>query len=78
MRHTDNRQDIRSLGPTEKLTRREKEVLELLSQAMGTPDMAHRLGVSRTTIRNHIQRILAKLEVHNRAQAIAIALGWLR
>lgn len=58
------------------LTAREREVLDLLTRVMGTDEMAVRLGVSRTTIRNHVQRILRKLGVHNRAEAIAMALRW--
>jgi PAS domain S-box-containing protein len=61
-----------------KLTPREKEVLDLLTRAMGTAQIVDRLGVTRTTVRNHVQRILAKLEVHNRAEAIAMALRWSR
>lgn len=60
------------------LTRRENEVLDLLTRAMGTDEIANRLGISRTTVRNHVQRILARLEVHNRAEAIAMALRWYR
>src|SRR5215470_9863741 len=57
-----------------KLTRREEEVLDLLTLAMSTDQIANRLGISRVTIRNHVQRMLAKLEVHNRVEAIALAL----
>jgi RNA polymerase sigma factor (sigma-70 family) len=60
------------------LTPREREVLDLMTRAIGTDEMADRLGVSRTTIRNHVQRILRKLDVHNRAEAIAMALRWNR
>jgi PAS domain S-box-containing protein len=69
---------IRELELIAKLTPREKEVLDLLTRVMGTVEIANRLGVSRTTIRNHVERILAKLEVHNRAEAIAMALRWYR
>jgi PAS domain S-box-containing protein len=58
------------------LTSREREVLDLLTRAIGTDGMADRLGVSRTTVRNHVQRILRKLDVNNRAEAIAMALRW--
>jgi PAS domain S-box-containing protein len=61
-----------------RLTAREKEVLELLTEALGKVAIAARLGVSRTTVRNHVQQILAKLEVHNRSEAIAMALRFYR
>jgi DNA-binding CsgD family transcriptional regulator len=72
-RGTYSNRELELLG---KLTRREKKVLDLLTRAMGTDEMANRLGISRTTIRNHVQRILAKLEVHNRAEAIGTAMRW--
>jgi len=74
-RGTYSNRELELLG---KLTRREKKVLDLLTRAMGTDEMANHLGVSRTTIRNHVQRILAKLEVHNRAEAIVTAMRWER
>lgn len=59
---------------SERLTEREREVLDLLTQALRAMEIANRVGVSTTTIRNHAQRILAKLEVHNRVEAIAGAM----
>ena len=56
------------------LTEREKQVLELLSQGEGTSSIAKMLTISNTTARNHIQNILAKLEVHTRLEAVAFAL----
>jgi len=59
---------------SERLTEREREV-DLLTQALRAMEIANRVGVSTTTtIRNHVQRILAKLEVHNRVEAIAGAM----
>jgi len=56
------------------LTIREREVLRLLSEGMDTRDIAAHLVVSPMTVRNHIQHILAKLEVHSRVEAVALAL----
>jgi PAS domain S-box-containing protein len=56
------------------LTPREREVLALLAQGVGTVGAADELSVSTTTVRNHVARILAKLEVHSRIEAIALAL----
>jgi PAS domain S-box-containing protein len=56
-----------------RLTHREAEVLDLLARGIGTAEVAARLGLSTTTIRNHVARILAKLEVHSRLEATALA-----
>jgi len=55
------------------LTDREFEVLQLLASGLDQPAVARRLVVSTGTISTHIQRILGKLGVHNRAQAVALA-----
>jgi PAS domain S-box-containing protein len=55
------------------LTRREREVLRLLSTGANTRIAAERLGVSPATIRNHVQNLLGKLGVHSRLQAVAYA-----
>lgn len=56
------------------LTPREREVLQLLSQGLDGAAIAAELFVSPATVRNHIQHILTKLRVHNRVEAVAIAL----
>jgi PAS domain S-box-containing protein len=53
------------------LTRREREVLQLMGDGLNTTAMARRLNVSRATVRNHVQNILPKLEVHSRLEAVA-------
>jgi DNA-binding NarL/FixJ family response regulator len=55
----------------ESLTAREHEILSCFAQGLGTAAIAERLSISRTTVRNHSQRILAKLRVHSRLQAVA-------
>lgn len=55
------------------LTVREREVLHLLADGSGADAMALRLNISITTVRNHIQRLLAKLNVHSRLEAVAYA-----
>lgn len=56
------------------LTPREQEVLALMVEGLSNPDIAERLSVSRSTARAHVSNILSKLEVSNRAEAIALAL----
>lgn len=57
----------------EELTGREREVLRLLAQGFSTEAIATRLYISPTTVRNYIQRILAKLDVHTRVEAVSYA-----
>jgi DNA-binding NarL/FixJ family response regulator len=61
-------------GPSE-LTEREREVMNLLVQGLSNPDVAGRLFISEKTVKNHINRIYAKLGVTDRAKAIAVWLG---
>lgn len=56
------------------LTPRESQVLRLVATGTSTDDIARALGISRTTVCNHIQHILSKLEVHNKLQAVYIGL----
>jgi len=58
---------------TRKLTRRELDVLSLLVEGLSQPEIAEKLFISPKTVGKHIEHILAKLGVHNRAQAVALA-----
>jgi DNA-binding CsgD family transcriptional regulator len=55
------------------LTERQLEVLKLLAAGKSTGQIADELSVSKTTVRNHIAHILARLEVHTRVQAVLLA-----
>lgn len=79
MREQQRRDDQRS-GLAERLTARELEILELMAQGLDTRALAERLVVSPTTVRTHVQSVLAKLEVHSRLEAVAraVELGILR
>ncbi|HEX9824087.1 MAG TPA: response regulator [Actinomycetota bacterium] len=61
----------RGLGTT--ITEREGEVLQLLAEGRSTEEITDRLGVSRHTVRNHIQRLIAKLDAHSRLEAVTTA-----
>lgn len=52
------------------LTKREKEVFELLVLNKNTREIAENLGISEKTVRNHISNTMQKLEVKSRAQAV--------
>ena len=58
---------------TRKLTTRELDVLSLLVEGLSQPEIAERLFISPKTVGKHIEHILPKLGVHNRAQAVALA-----
>ena len=61
-----------SMSP-EHLTPREHEVLDLLAQGMATVEIAAALGISRVTARNHVTRVIEKLGVKTRLQAVLAA-----
>jgi DNA-binding NarL/FixJ family response regulator len=63
---TDARFALRQLSP------RERDVLDLLREGLGTDAVAERLAISRNTVRSHIQRILTKLQVRSRLEAVAL------
>jgi DNA-binding response OmpR family regulator len=56
-----------------RLTPREREVLGLLADGKRGPDIAAELVISPKTVSTHVDRILAKLGVNSRAQAVALA-----
>jgi DNA-binding CsgD family transcriptional regulator len=58
-------------GELRQLTAREREILGLLAVGMGTAAIAGHLAISTATVRNHVQRIIAKLRVHSRLAAVA-------
>jgi DNA-binding NarL/FixJ family response regulator len=57
----------------ERLTPREKEVLRLMAEGKASRDIAHRLGISYTTVRTHIRSLGSKLGVHSKLEAIVKA-----
>lgn len=56
-----------------RLTRREREVLELLAEGCGHEAIADILVISPQTARTHIQSVITKLGVHSRLEATALA-----
>jgi DNA-binding NarL/FixJ family response regulator len=57
--------------PDHKLTKRERQVLDLLSSGMSNRDIAERLSRSESTVQNHMYAIFKKLGVRSRSAAIA-------
>ena len=52
------------------LTKREREIFELLITGQTTKDVANLLNISDKTVRNHISNVIQKLDVTGRAQAV--------
>lgn len=62
-------------SPAAELTRRENEVLELLSQGFANKEIAQKLSLSLDTVRYHLKQINDKLHVRSRTEAVAKFIG---
>jgi DNA-binding NarL/FixJ family response regulator len=56
------------------LSKREREIMDLLAQGLNGEEVAERLVLSSETIKTHIRNAMNKLEAHTRVHAVAIAL----
>jgi DNA-binding NarL/FixJ family response regulator len=59
-----------------RLSPRQREVLVLLSGGVRVKEIAARLGLSETTVRNHVRLLLRGLECHSQLEAVARAREW--
>jgi two-component system, NarL family, nitrate/nitrite response regulator NarL len=68
--------EIRLRAPAERiaLSKREREILQLIAEGRTTPDIANQLYLSPATVKTHLQRIYQKLGVSDRAAAVAEAM----
>jgi len=62
--------DKRKYSPNNILTKREREVFEILVQDKTTKEIAEMLFISEKTVRNHISNVIQKLGVKGRSQAV--------
>jgi DNA-binding NarL/FixJ family response regulator len=58
------------VGPI--LTNREREILALLADGLANKQIAARLGISKNTVKTHIELLFDKLAVSSRAEAVAM------
>lgn len=56
--------------PRAALSPRELEILQLIAKGLSNPQVAQTLGLSRATVRTHLEHIYAKLDVSNRTEAV--------
>jgi len=57
------------------LSSRERDVMRLVAEGMTNDEVGRRLGLTEKTVKNHLQSVYAKLDVHNRAAALSVWLG---
>jgi len=69
------REKQNSETPVEALSKRETEILQLLSKGLLYKEIADQLSISVSTVRQHIHKIYEKLHVQNRTEAINKAFG---
>ncbi|HEX9941219.1 MAG TPA: response regulator transcription factor [Thermoanaerobaculia bacterium] len=61
------------LPAVEPLTSREREILALVAAGLGNKEVGRRLRITVQTVKNHVHRILEKLQVHRRREAVRLA-----
>jgi DNA-binding NarL/FixJ family response regulator len=72
--HHRRHQESTERQRTNRLTPRQTEILQMVADGVPTPQIAERLGMSRLTLRTHVQNILTRLRVHTKTEAVTVAI----
>jgi DNA-binding NarL/FixJ family response regulator len=67
-------QHVEDAPTTTPLSKREREILQMVANGSTTKEVARDLGISPHTVKTHLERIFEKLGANDRAQAVAIAI----
>ena len=59
--------------PSIALSPRERQILAMLAEGYGSVNIAAKLGLSHATIRNHVQHLLRRMDVHSQVEAVSVA-----